>query len=170
MNDAPFWLSLSNSSSLVIDAPNDINVPGDYRFWLGIWEVTLEISAPCNTTYLQGLTEQGHVSVYVDKVVVLDVGFELDDKMNSWEKSCGSIERVFIYDTPRFVKFNEKRRKIEIKPEDKDDRGLHKILIELYIKSTKSFHLLEILVKLPFSYIDSDLVPFFWPGLEDELK
>ena len=57
LTEAPFWVSLANSSSLVIDAPNDINIPGDYHFWLDIWEVTLKISAPCNTNYLQGLTE-----------------------------------------------------------------------------------------------------------------
>jgi len=27
---APFWLSLTNSSFLVIDAPNDVDVPGQY--------------------------------------------------------------------------------------------------------------------------------------------
>ena len=30
LTDAPSWLSLTNSSSLVIDAPNDINIPGKY--------------------------------------------------------------------------------------------------------------------------------------------
>ena len=44
------------------------------------------------------------------------------------------------------------------------------MLIELLIKSTKSFNALEILVKLPISYIDSDLKPFFQPPLEDETK
>ena len=50
------------------------------------------------------------------------------------------------------------------------DRGAHKILIELVIKSTKSFHALEILVKLPASYIDERLKPFFWPALDNEVK
>ena len=59
---------------------------------------------------------------------------------------------------------------IEIKPKDKIDKGTHIILIELYIKSTKSFHLLAILVKLPISFIDQNLVPFFWPELSDETK
>jgi len=57
LTDAPFWLSLANSSSLVIDPPNEIYVPGKYKFFTGIWEVTLEIGAPCSTNYLQGLTE-----------------------------------------------------------------------------------------------------------------
>jgi len=48
LTEAPFWLSLTNSSFLVIDAPNDINVPGKYKFFLGIWAVTLEIDAPCS--------------------------------------------------------------------------------------------------------------------------
>ena len=30
LTGAPFWLSISNSSLLVIDAPNDINIPGKY--------------------------------------------------------------------------------------------------------------------------------------------
>jgi len=57
LTGAPFWLSLTNSSFLVIDPPNDINVPRKYQFWIGIWEVTLEIDAPCSSNYLQGLTE-----------------------------------------------------------------------------------------------------------------
>jgi hypothetical protein len=38
------------------------------------------------------------------------------------------------------------------------------------MKSVKSFNVLEILVKLPTAYIDSDLKPFFWPALSDEMK
>ena len=52
LTDAPFWLSLTNSYSLVIDAPNNVNIPGEYKFWISIWAVTLEIAAPCNSTYL----------------------------------------------------------------------------------------------------------------------
>jgi len=48
---------------------------------------------------------------------VLSVAFQLDDENKSWEIACGSIERVFIYDAPIFVKYNEHRRKITIKPE-----------------------------------------------------
>ena len=44
------------------------------------------------------------------------------------------------------------------------------ILIEIVIKSQKSFNALEILVKLPISYIDSGLKPFFWPALNHEVK
>ena len=57
LTGAPFWLSLTNSSFLVIDAPNGINFPGKYQFWIGIWAVTLEIDAPCSSNYLQGLGE-----------------------------------------------------------------------------------------------------------------
>jgi len=52
LTGAPFWLSLTNSSFLVIDAPNDVNVQGNYHFWIGIWKVTLKVEAPCNTNYL----------------------------------------------------------------------------------------------------------------------
>jgi len=92
--------------------------------------------------------------VYIDKVVVLEVAFELDDKQQSWKKVCGSINRAFIWDAPIFVTYNEHRRNIEIKPQNKVDKGLHIILVELVIKSTKSFNVLEILVKLPVTYID----------------
>jgi len=44
------------------------------------------------------------------------------------------------------------------------------MLVELKIKSTKSFYVLEILVKLPFAYIDSHLKPFFGPPLQNEVK
>ena len=57
-----------------------------------------------------------------------------------------------------------------IKPVEKEDKGLHQILIELVIESIKSFNGLQILVKLPVSYIDSSLIPFFRPALKDETK
>jgi hypothetical protein len=80
LTGAPFWLSLTNSSFLVIDPPNELNIPGNYNFWIGIWGVTLKVIAPCSTNYLQGLKESGYVAVYIDKVVVLTVAFQLDDK------------------------------------------------------------------------------------------
>ena len=52
LSGAPFWLSLANSSSLVIAPPNELNVPGKYQFWIGPWVVTLEIGAPCNANSL----------------------------------------------------------------------------------------------------------------------
>jgi len=57
LTGAPFWLSLTNSSFLVIDAPNDVNVPGKYYFWIGIWAVSLEVDAACHSNYLQELRE-----------------------------------------------------------------------------------------------------------------
>ena len=81
----------------------------------------MEIDAPCRSNYLQGLREHGHVAVYIDTVVVLAVAFELDDKQHSWEKVCGSIQRAFIRDAPIFVKYNEHRQKIEIKPQSIDN-------------------------------------------------
>jgi hypothetical protein len=75
-------------------------------------------------------------------VVVLVVAFQLDDKEQSWEKQCGSIQRAFIYDAPIFVKYDENNRKITIKPKEKSDQGVHKILIQMQIKSKKSFNAL----------------------------
>ena len=66
LTDSPFWLSLTESSSLVIEPPNDINIPGKYHFFISIWAVTLEVDAPCNSNYLQGLEETGHVGIYID--------------------------------------------------------------------------------------------------------
>ena len=57
LTDAPFWLSLTNSSFLVIDPPNEIKIPGRYQFWISIWKVTLDIDAPCSQNYLQGMKE-----------------------------------------------------------------------------------------------------------------
>jgi hypothetical protein len=57
LTGGPFWLSLSDSFSLVVDPPNEIFVTGKYQFWISIWAVTLEIDAPCHANYLQGLTE-----------------------------------------------------------------------------------------------------------------
>jgi len=44
------------------------------------------------------------------------------------------------------------------------------MLVEVMVKSTKSFYVLEILVKLPITYIDSHLKPFFGPPLENKIK
>jgi len=52
LTGAPFWLSLANSSSLVIDPPNETSVPGKYQFWIGPWTVTLAVEAPCSANYL----------------------------------------------------------------------------------------------------------------------
>jgi len=68
------------------------------------------------------------------------------------------------------VTYNERRRKIEIYPQDKTDKGMHMILVELDIKSMKSFNGLRILVKLPITYIDSHLKPFFSPPLKNKIK
>ena len=57
--------------------------------------------------------------------------------------------------------YNEHRKEIEIKPQDKSHKGLHIVLVELVIKSTKSLNRLEILVKLPVTYIDENLKPYF---------
>ena len=57
LTDAPDWLRLTNSSFLVIEAPNDVHTPGLYHFYLGIWKIALEISAPCSSTFLQGIKE-----------------------------------------------------------------------------------------------------------------
>jgi len=107
LTGAPFWISLTNSSFLVIAPPNDVNVPGKYQFWIGIWAVTLEIDAPCSYNYLQGLKTQGLVIIYIDNLVVLVGAFELDDKSQSWEKVCGAIERLFIHSAPSFVHYND---------------------------------------------------------------
>jgi len=56
---------------------------------------------------------------------------------------------------------------VEVRPEDKEDKGVHRILIELVIESGKFFHAVKILVKLPISYIDSNLIPIFDPALKD---
>jgi len=72
-----------------------------------------------------------------------------------------------IHDAPKFVKYYDQNRKIKVNPVEKVDQGVHTILIELEIKSIKMFNALSILVKLPASYIDTNLLPFFWPELED---
>jgi len=75
LTDAPAWLSLTNSSSLVIEAPNDVRIPGHYKFWLSIWEVSLQVEPPCSSNYLQGVTHSGFVALYLDEKVVLVVAF-----------------------------------------------------------------------------------------------
>jgi hypothetical protein len=59
------------------------------------------------------------------------------------------------------VKYNERKLEVKINPQDKSDKGLHIILVELEIKSEKSFYALEIMVKLPVTYLDPHLKPYF---------
>ena len=75
LTGGPFWLTLEDSSRLVIDAPNKVSVVGQYSFYLSIWKVTLTVEAPCDSTYLQGLKEAGHVNVQLDESVTLLVQF-----------------------------------------------------------------------------------------------
>ena len=82
--------------------------------------------------------------------------------------ACGLIQQAVIHHAPGFVKYYMKEEAIHIRPEDKTEKGLHKILIELLVNSKKSFHVLNILVKLPLSYIDSRLMPVFNPSLRDD--
>jgi len=86
LKNAPAWMSLSNFSYLVIAAPNDIHIVGKYKFWVGIWQVTLEIDASC--IGIDEITTQ--VSVYIDKVVIINLAYRLDEKGQSWKKVCGS--------------------------------------------------------------------------------
>jgi len=58
---------------------------------------------------LQGIEEHGHIALHIDEVIVLNVAFQLDKENVSWEKSCGSIQRVFIYNHPHFVAYNENK-------------------------------------------------------------
>jgi hypothetical protein len=119
---------------------------------------------------LEGLEQQGIVSLYLDELVLLHVHFEKDDKGQSWNLICGRIQKTLLYNAPVFVTYNEHKQRIEIKPQDKTDKGLHIILVQLVIKSTKSFYVLEILVKLPITYIDWHLKPFFGPPLANSIK
>ena len=81
---------------------------------------------------------------------------------------CGSIQHVVIYNFPKFVKLY--KNTIQIWPQDKSDTGLHHILIQLTIDSVKYFHGFEIMVKLPITFIDSNLVPLFEPPVIDKKK
>ena len=54
--------------------------------------------------------------MYIDKVIVLAVAFELDDKQHSWEKVCGTIQRALLHDAPIFVKYYEQTQTIDIRP------------------------------------------------------
>ena len=70
-SDAPSWVSVQDSSQLVIDAPNLVSAVGLYSFYINIWKVTLRVEAPCSTTYLQGPSKAGRVSVTLDQEVTL---------------------------------------------------------------------------------------------------
>ena len=109
--------------------------------------------------------------MYIDEVVVLVLAFHLDDNKQSWEKACGNKDlRAYIYNAPSFVMFNDNSRKITIRPQNKVDQGNHKMLIQHVIEAQKFLHAVFILVKLPISYIDSNLKPYFLPALADETK
>ena len=71
LTSAPSWVSVQDSAQLVVDAPNLVSLVGQYSFYIDIWRVTLHVEAPCSTTYLQGPSEAGRVSVILDQQVIL---------------------------------------------------------------------------------------------------
>ena len=80
LTSAPSWVSVQDSSQLVVDAPNLVSLVGQYSFYIDIWRVTLYVEAPCSTTYLQGPSEAGRVSVILDQKVTLRLQFKVDDR------------------------------------------------------------------------------------------
>ena len=71
---------MQDSAQLVVDAPNLVSLVGQYSFYIDIWRVTLHVEAPCSTTYLQGPSEAGRVSVILDQQVTLRLQFKVDDR------------------------------------------------------------------------------------------
>ena len=85
-------------------------------FYVSDWLVKVEVSAPCATKNLKGLTTQGSLSLRLDEEVKLVAEYTTDADGNSWESICGILRETKLHNAPIFVTFNSKENSICIKP------------------------------------------------------
>ena len=172
LTEGPSWVFLVDLYRLRIDPPNSVSVVGIYTFDIGIWEITLNVTAPCMSAFLEGPVKENTVMVEVEEEVILSATHQQDDFNHSWETVCGKAQRVAIHNSaatgnaPIFVTYDENRKEIRIKPNHRSHEGRHLVLVQEVINSQQYSLLLIILVRLPTS-IESHLVPVFLPPLRD---
>ena len=92
---------------MVIDAPDEISVVGEYHFLLNDWAMKLEIAAPCNSTFINGV-EKNVVRVDLDDEVTLTLQYEDDRKNSTWEFACGETVMRELIEAPNFVTYDVK--------------------------------------------------------------
>ena len=106
-----------------------MQIVGEYRFRLNIWQITLTVTAPCSNNYLQGSDNIAQWSVRLDEQLQIKVAFKEDNVKRSWEEPCGKAHSTVLYDRPSFVMFNENDQIILIRPIDEKDLGAHSMLL-----------------------------------------
>ena len=68
----PSWIYIDSSSyELVIDVPNLVSAIKEYQFLINSWPVSLFVRPPCNIENIQGLDDDGSVTVRVDDETTL---------------------------------------------------------------------------------------------------
>ena len=87
------------------------------------------VSAPCNLQNMEGLDDDGSLTMRLDEEATLLPEIEQDTGGNSWKVSCGSVSRTVLLKEPEFVTYNDKKHTIDVKPFELEHLGLHLILI-----------------------------------------
>ena len=76
--------------------------------------MSLKVVAPCSTKNIQGLDDEGLLTVYLDEERTLTPTLENDDDGNSWELSCGTVSQIILHNAPNFVTYDLKEEKIKV--------------------------------------------------------
>lgn len=60
LSSNPDWVQLDMESyELVIKPPNYVRIVDNYSFYLNVWPITLTVLPPCDSKNIQGLDEEG---------------------------------------------------------------------------------------------------------------
>ena len=72
VKEGPPWIYTDSSTNeLVVDAPNLVSAIKEYKFLINTWPIRLFVRPPCNIENIQGLDDDGSVTVRVDDETTL---------------------------------------------------------------------------------------------------
>jgi len=69
---SPFWVVVDAANyQLQVTAPNMLSSVGEHVFQINDWLVSVHIEAPCSTKNIQGLDDDGSLTMLLDDEVTL---------------------------------------------------------------------------------------------------
>ena len=72
VKEGPPWIFInSNTNELVVNAPNLVSAIKEYKFLVNTWTIRLFLRPPCNIKNIQGLDDDGSVTVRLDDEATL---------------------------------------------------------------------------------------------------
>ena len=126
---------------------------GDHRFFINDWYVNLIVNAPCSLQNMEGLDDDGSLTMRLDEEAELNPELEIDSHGNSWKVSCGPVSRTVLLKAPHFVTYDQKEHIISVKPNRIEDLGLHLILVKQFRMSKSFITTVGIMVMNPIDFI-----------------